>query len=287
MGRIRQALLDAGARVLTKPRGHYQRIQPNNLGKLRRLIRKGDVLLVDGDQRISEVIKYLTQSSWSHAALYVGDELLRRHPAQRAALTARFGVDAEHLVVEALMETGVVASPLSKYELVHVRVCRPRAIAPEHLTRILDEVLAQIGVRYDVRTALDLARYFFPVSLIPRRWRRTALDFGSLLTREVICSSMIARAFDNVGFPVMPTVVSPGGNGHAPRSRLGFLRRADAIEPPVFRHQSPHVITPRDFDLSPYFEIVKFNAVDVDEAHFDYRQIRWENDAPIQRKGVS
>ena len=112
MGRIRQALLDAGAHVLTKPRGHYQRIQPNNLGKLRRLIRKGDVLLVDGDQRISEVIKYLTQSSWSHAALYVGDELLRRHPAQRAALTARFGVDAEHLVVEALMESGVVASPL-------------------------------------------------------------------------------------------------------------------------------------------------------------------------------
>ena len=287
MGRIRQALLDAGARVLTEPRGRYQRIQPNNLGKLRRLIRKGDVLLVDGDQRISEVIKYLTQSSWSHAALYVGDELLRRHPGQRAALTARFGIDAEHLVVEALMESGVVASPLSKYELVNVRVCRPRAIAPEHVTRIVDEVLAHLGVRYDVQTALDLARYFLPVSLIPKRWRRSALDFGSGLTREVICSSMIARAFDNVGFPVIPTVVSTGGNGHAPRRRLAFLRRAAAIEPPVFRHQSPHVITPRDFDLSPYFEIVKFNAVDVDEAHFDYRQIRWENDVPIQRKGVS
>jgi hypothetical protein len=286
MGRIRQAVLDAGARLLTRPRGHYQRFQPNNLSKLRHLICKGDVVLVDGDQRISEVIKYLTQSSWSHSAIYVGDELLRRHPQRRTELCTRFGADAEHLVVEALMESGVIVSPLAKYEMVNLRVCRPRGLAPEHLTRILDEVLAQIGVRYDVKTALDLARYFFPVSLIPKRFRRTALDFGSGLTREVICSSIIARAFDNVGFPIMPTVLSPG-NGPGPRRRLAFLPRRGDVQPPVFRHQSPRVATPRDFDLSPYFDIVKFNAVDVDEAHFDYRCIRWENEVPSQRKGVS
>jgi hypothetical protein len=286
MGRFRRALLDASARMLTKPRGHYQRFQPNNLTKLRRSIRKGDVVLVDGDQRISEVIKYLTQSSWSHAAIYVGDELLRRHPQRRPELQARYGPDAEHLVVEALMEHGVIVSPLAKYELVNLRVCRPRGLTPDHLTRILDEVLAHLGVRYDVRNALDLARYFFPVSLIPKRWRRTALDFGSGLTREVICSSMIARAFDNVGFPIMPTVVSPG-TGTAPRGRLAFLRGRPDDDPPVFRHQSPRVITPRDFDLSPWFDVVKFNAIEVDEAHFDYRRIRWEEDARVQRKGVS
>jgi hypothetical protein len=137
-----------------------------------------------------------------------------------------------------------------------------------------------------VQNALDLARYFFPVRLIPKPWRRTALDFGSRLTREVICSSMIARAFDNVGFPIMPTVLSTG-NGHGPRGRLAFLRSSPDAQPPVFRHQSPRVVTPRDFDLSPYFDVVKFNAVDVDEAHFDYRRIRWENDVPTQRKGVS
>jgi hypothetical protein len=286
MGRIRQALLAAGARMLTKPRGQYQRHQPNDLGKLRRLIRKGDVVLVDGDQRISEVIKYLTQSCWSHSAIYVGDELLRRHPQQRTELVARYGVDAEHLLVEALMESGVIVSPLSKYELVNLRVCRPRGLTAEHLTRIVDEILAHVGTRYDVSNALELARYFFPVSLIPKRWRRTALDVGSPLTREVICSSMIARAFDNVGFPLMPTVVS-AGNGHRPASRLAFLRGRPDAEPPVFRHGSPRVITPRDFDLSPWFDVVKFNAVDVDEAHFDYRRIRWQDDAPVQRKGVS
>src|SRR3970040_3110932 len=35
----------------------------------------GDVLLVEGHSRVSTAIKYLTQSTWSHAALYVGDHL--------------------------------------------------------------------------------------------------------------------------------------------------------------------------------------------------------------------
>ena len=38
-------------------------------------LRPGDVLLVDGNTRISSAIKYLTQSTWSHAALYLGDAL--------------------------------------------------------------------------------------------------------------------------------------------------------------------------------------------------------------------
>jgi hypothetical protein len=283
---LRRRTIDFATSLLTKPLGRYQRRATNDGDNLRRHIKKGDVVLVEGDQRVSEVIKYLTQSSWSHSAIYVGDELLRRHPQRRTELVARFGVDAEHLLVEALMESGVVVSPLSKYELTNLRVCRPRSLAPEHLTSVLDEVLAHIGTHYDVQNALDLARYFFPVSLIPKRWRRTSLDLGSRLTREVICSSMIARAFDNVGFPILPTVLSPG-NGHGPRRRLALLWSRPEVQPPVFRHQSPRVATPRDFDLSPYFDVVKFNAVDVDEAHFDYRRIRWENDAPAQRKGVS
>ena len=39
---------------------------------LERVIQPGDVLLVEGNTRISVAIKYLTQSTWSHAALYWG-----------------------------------------------------------------------------------------------------------------------------------------------------------------------------------------------------------------------
>jgi Permuted papain-like amidase enzyme, YaeF/YiiX, C92 family len=166
---LRRRLFDSATRALTRRRSHYQHLLPSHLGSLRTTLHKGDVLLVDGDQRVSEVIKYLTQSSWSHAAMYVGDELWRRHPERRVDLEARFGVDARHLLVEALMEEGVVASPLAKYATHNLRVCRPHGLRPDDCRHVIDEILAQLGSRYAVRNALALARYFIPVSLIPRR----------------------------------------------------------------------------------------------------------------------
>ena len=40
--------------------------------RLAEVLRPGDVLLVEGHTRVSGPIKYMTQSNWSHAALYVG-----------------------------------------------------------------------------------------------------------------------------------------------------------------------------------------------------------------------
>ena len=39
---------------------------------------------------------------------------------------------------------------------------------------------------------------------------------------------------------------------------------------------SPSLVTPRDFDLSPYFEVIKFNLIA--GARFDYRRIVWAED---------
>ena len=41
----------------------------------------------------------------------------------------------------------------------------------------------------------------------------------------------------------------------------------------MFRRQVPSIITPRDFDLSPYFEVEKFHLLEVPQ--FDYRRIQW------------
>jgi hypothetical protein len=277
MAWLRNKLFDLAARTLTKPRGNYPHLLPLDLDGLRRKLAPGDVVLVDGDQRVSEVIKYLTQSSWSHSAVYVGDELLTRFPAEREKLIATHGADAKHMIVEALME-GVVASPISKYAEFNLRVCRPTGLQREDLRRILDEVLAQLGYRYDLRNMIDLARYFFPVSLIPRRLRRRALQFGSGLPTEVICSSLIGRAFQNVGFPILPQMTLAAGPAEARSWRDRLLRRALPPYPSVFQRQLPAIITPRDFDLSPYFEIVKVTPVEA--PRFDYRRIRWAETEP-------
>src|SRR5574340_167060 len=96
---IRQAVMNALARLLTKPLRVYDQRVPNSLANLKQHLCKGDIILVEGEQRISQVIRYLTQSSWSHSALYIGDELERLRPELAAALLAEHGEEAHHLII--------------------------------------------------------------------------------------------------------------------------------------------------------------------------------------------
>ena len=258
---------------LSEPIPAYEQRVWNDPHALRRTIRKGDVVLVEGDNRISVVIKYLTQSSWSHAALYIGDELLR-HGGELADRTRReFGADAEHLLVEALPR-GVVAAPLARYIDYNVRIVRPHRLRPEHLKQILEEAIRAIGWQYDLQNVFDLLRYLLPAQLVPHRFRRDALHFGSGQPTEVICSSLLGRLFGNVGFPVLPQVDFPDTDRDA---RDGIVGRVLGHESErftgLFRMRHPTLLTPRDFDLSPYFEVVKFNVIA--SGTFDYERIHW------------
>jgi hypothetical protein len=272
---LRGAIVDFAVRLLTKPLESYTLHIPNDVTRLKRHVRKGDVILVEGNERISECIKYLTQSSWSHAALYVGDEPLKREPSRRAEFTERFGDDAESVLLEALVDQGVVLSPLSKYRDFNIRLCRPYNLSSSDVREVLEEALRHVGDTYDIKNIVDLARYFLPVSMVPRRFRRQALHFGSGEPTRVICSSLIAECFDRVGFPVMPKFVEPPGA--EPGNLLArFLGRSGAAIYGVMRRVSPTLITPRDFDVSPYFEIIKFNVIE--SLRFDYRKILWADD---------
>lgn len=275
--KLRRWMIAECTRLLTQPLATYVQRVPNDVDILQRTLRKGDVLLVEGDQRISQVIRYLTQSSWSHCALYVGDELLQRDDARAAALRSRFGDGAQHLLIEAENGEGVTVSPLAKYERYNIRICRPQGLHREDVDAVMSHVIDHLGVRYNVRHIFELARFFFPVSLVPRRWRRAALTFGSSRAgRAAICSTMVADAFSRVGYPILPEVVliDAGVPGPWWRRWLGYHGGPPSVR---FRRANTAVITPRDFDLSPYFEVVKFNHLG--DPRFDYRQIVWE-DAP-------
>ena len=102
------------ARHLDKPVPGYEPFTPSDPDALRHSLQPGDVLLVEGNNRISGVIKYLTQSTWSHSALYVGP------------IAGRATDDGEpHVLIEANVGEGVVSAPLSKYARFHTRICRP------------------------------------------------------------------------------------------------------------------------------------------------------------------
>jgi hypothetical protein len=197
---------------------NYQRRVPNNLARLAQTLRPGDVLLVEGNARISQIIMYMTQSPEADRAL------------------ERFGPEASQLLIESDLKEGVAVTPLSRYLDQNLRICRPVGLRPEQLDRVLLEMFQHLGVRYDHRNTFDLARYLIPFHLVPRWFRRRSLYLGSSSSREIICSALIAKAFYRVGLTIQPPV-SRRGEG--------------------FQVRHPSYIMPRDFDLSANFQILK------------------------------
>lgn len=284
--RLYQRLSDVIIRMLVKEHGSYLQRFPNDLGKLRASLRPGDVVLVEGSQRISQIIKYLTQSSWSHAALYVGDAAVARGGPHAEVFRAAYGSDADALLVEANVETGVTAVPLAKYQHHNIRICRPINLRPADLETVLATVTAQIGNAYNVGHIMELLRYFLPVSLIgfgQGPLRLLDADGDGLIDSpgEVICSSQIAMAFQKVRYPIQPTYsatqsASPSTFMERISHRMIPGRRRvvpNFFDTGVFTPCDPHLVTPRDFDLSPYFEVVKLPGQD--RRDFDYKKLKW------------
>lgn len=237
------------ADYLSKPRRGAQ-VATSAPSQLEASLRPGDVLLVDGNTRVSIAVKYLTQSTWSHAALCIGDALGAPEPGEE-----------RRILVEADIREGVRAVPVGAFAGMHTRICRPVGLSKEDLETVIKFAVSRIGGRYDLKNVFDLARYLIPTPPVPVRWRRRMLAFGSGDPTRAICSTLIAQAFQSVRYPILPKVTleksdDPGCND-CHREILHI------------RHYS--LYTPRDFDISPYFEVVKPSL-----AHgFDYRRIAW------------
>ncbi len=249
------------ARVLRSESVGYEPWTPPDPDRLARLLQPGDVLLVEGNQRISAAIKYLTQSTWSHSAMYVGDVLpVPADGSERPVL------------IEVNVGDGCVAVPLSKYEHFNTRICRPVGLTPEDRRTVVQFMVERIGLRYDTRNLVDLLRYFLPTPPVPVRWRRRMIALGSGDPTRAICSTLIAQAFEKVRYPILPKVetVEEGES----RVESGYSR-SEILH---IRHHS--LYTPRDFDVSPYFAIVKPTIA----LGFDYKQLAWKHDEPDARR---
>ena len=57
------------ARFLARPRERLGHLPTSPREQVASALRRGDVLLVEGTSRFSSAIKFLTQSTWSHAAI--------------------------------------------------------------------------------------------------------------------------------------------------------------------------------------------------------------------------
>ena len=253
------------AKYLSKPRSESTypiSLKPN---LLTRVIQPGDVLLVEGNSAFSVAIKYMTQSGWSHSALYVGD-----------LLAERTDIKGAHMLIEADINEGVHAVPLSHYLDVNTRICRPVGLSLEEIRRVIDHAIESLGHQYDMKNIIDLARYLIRTPPIPSRWRRRLLAFGSGDPTQAICSSLIAKAFQSIRYPILPEFEIDDEE----TSRILWDNR-DLMH---IRHHS--LFMPRDFDVSPYFQIIKPTL----EIGFDPQNILWaddkEQDVPEKDQGL-
>lgn len=246
------AIGKALARYLSSPRRGFKPLAVTDIRALRHSLRPGDVLLVEGDTRIATAIKYLTQSTWSHAALYVG------------IIPGVSGEGSDpKVLVEADLVEGVWALPLSTYAGFHTRVCRPVGLAEDEVRQVVDFVVARLGDQYDLKNVIDLARYLLPEPPVPTRWRRSMLALGSGEPTRAICSTVIAQAFQSIRYPILPLAADPV---EAMNSKL-------AAGDVTWRRRHHSLFTPRDFDISPYFSVVKPT---IDES-FDFRTMVWSD----------
>lgn len=216
------------------------------------VLRPGDVLLVEGHSRFSTAIKYLTQSTWSHAALYVGH-----------------GIDApgsrpDHCFIEADTLAGVRSIGVAEFQAFHTRICRPSGLSAQECRQVCEYARSRLGNQYDLRNVFDLARYLLPTPPVPQRFRRRMLALGSSDPTRAICSTLIAQAFQSIHYPILPT------------ARLQDISGPDCPdcvrEVMHVRHHS--LFAPRDFDVSPYFEIVKPCLAN----GFDFHALAWDTE---------
>src|ERR1700675_2313544 len=148
-------------KYLAQPTGRYAPFYAPDPEVVRNALQPGDILLIEGNSRLSATIKYLTQSTWSHAALYVGE---------RPGDVSPHG--EPNVLLEAEADTGVVTVPLSKYAGFNIRICRPVGLDEESKKTVIDYAVVRIGKPYDSKQIVDLARYLFPYPPVPVWFRR-------------------------------------------------------------------------------------------------------------------
>ncbi|MBP8080869.1 MAG: lipo-like protein [Arenimonas sp.] len=247
------------ARFLSKPRPRRAHQPTSPREQIAATLRKGDVLLVEGTSRFSTAIKYLTQSTWSHAALYIGDHL---GPAPEGS--------EPNVLCDVDVNLGVRVIPMSEFSSLHTRICRPVGLSDAEIDALVVYMVSRVGYSYDLKNVFDLARYLIRTPPLPDPLKRRMIALGSGEPTRAICSTLLAQAFDSIRYPILPEVelMEPDAPG-ASRARAEILH---------IRHYSLYM--PRDFDTSPFFRIIKPRI----EAGFDFHGLVWGQEPSPEAK---
>lgn len=209
-------------------------------------LQPADVVLFEGRSRVSQVIKVVTLSPWTHAGLYIDSLNNLEDDSLREYVEGFYQGDPdEPLIIESLLGFGTIVNPIAMYKHEHIRVCRPYSLKKEDQKALVRYALGHLGLDYDVRQLLDLARLMFPYGILPRKWRSSLFRHNVGKPTQIVCSSMIARCFQKVNYPILPVI------------------QKDKFDNVMFYKRNFRLFVPSDFDYSPFFEVVKYPSYEI------------------------
>ena len=201
---------------------------------LKRALRPGDVILIEGEHWVSDWIKVFSYHTWTHCVMWVGES-----PILPKGVNRDF-VEKGGNVVESLMKDadgnkrGIVLTNLDKYQDCNLRICRPMGITRDRLRLAIRFVLDHIGCEYDELNLTEFVHFTFANDNDPTK------PIGQLDDGKFTCSSLMAAAFDSVEFPI-----------------IHFYDQTQNVYVPYH----PTQVQPKDFDLSLNFQIIKTPAL--------------------------
>ncbi len=227
-------------------------------------VRSADVLLVEGQNRISKIIQRITHSPWTHSVLYIGRLHDIDDPQIRELVHKHYkGKLNDQLIIESIVGKGTIVSPLTEYKNDHLRICRPSGLSHQDAQHVVNHATKNLGKEYNLRHFFDLGRFLLASRLLPRQWRSSLFSRNPGKATQDICSSMIAGAFTSIKFPILPLI------------RKDEKKRLEMI------HRNPKLVTPSNFDYSPYFEIIKYPIFIVSNVA-PYRDLPWNENLVSQ-----
>ena len=206
------------AKFLTKEHIHKDAYYKISIESIKYILKPGDVILVEGLSRISSAIQFITSSNWSHAAIFIGK-------------TKSFS----HCLIEVKAVEGCKYTDINDYKYHNLRICRPIFLNDKKRMTLINHLIKKIGSKYDLKNIFDLIRFVYPNPPVPKKFRRNLIGIGAGDPTKAICSSLIADAFKRIEHPILP-----------------FRDESNSI---VLRH--PTYCMPKDFDISPFFQIIK------------------------------
>lgn len=238
-----------------------------DFNRMAKEIKPADVLLLESHTHFGNIVRLITESTWTHAALYIGrPQDIEDQKSREIVLNYTKQFSSDQLLIESTVGYGTIISPLDKYKNEHIRIVRPSSLLPEDTQKVINYAIHDIGTKYSLRHVFDLARFLFPWSIFPRRWRSSLFQHNMLQPTEDICSSMIADAFQSVNYPILP-ILKEGDEGY------GLIRR------------NPRLYTPSDFDLSPFFDVIKYPVFPLKKG-LSYRDLPWKKQMMSNDVGI-